>query len=103
MSNENVKNLRGTTDPACACSSFLCHWENYSGTKATVCSRLGCTETKNLLGGHVIKCHGNAYAIRYIVPICPSCNKLPSDECYGLKKGTLLVPVTDRHKCKPCR
>ena len=102
MSNEYVKNLKGSTTPACKCSSFLCHWENYSGTSATICSRLRCSETKNLGGAHVIKCHGNAYSTQYIVPLCPICNNPNNTDCFYLKSNVELAPVANRERCKPC-
>lgn len=101
MANIEVKNLKGNTKPSCSCTSFLCHWENYAG-KATVCSRLGCSEKKDLVGAHIIKCHGNASSIRYIVPLCYKCNHSSKIICFKLKSGVKLVPVTLRLKCKPC-
>ena len=102
MANVEVKNLKGSSSPACSCSNFLCHWENYAGITAKICSRLGCSETKDLVGAHVIKCHGNAYSTRYIVPLCKSCNNPNNTDCFELKKDVVLVPVAIRSKCKPC-
>ena len=102
MANVEVKNLKGTSSIACKCSSFLCHWENYAGKTAKICSRLGCSETKGLVGAHVIKCHGNAYGTRYIVPLCKACNNPDNTECFELKSNVDLVPVTNRLECKPC-
>lgn len=102
MSKIEVKNLKGSSTPVCNCNSFLCHWSNYSGKKATVCSKSGCTETKDLVGAHVIKCHGNANATRYIVPLCKGCNNFNNTDCFTLNTGSVLVPVVNRSKCKPC-
>jgi len=102
MSNVEVKNLKGSTKPACRCTSFLCHWENYSYTTAKVCSYLGCPETKDLVGAHVIKCHGNAMSTRYIVPLCKGHNNPSNSDCYKLKKDTFMAPVANRSRCNPC-
>lgn len=102
MGNTKVKNLKGSSAISCSCSDYLCHWENYSGKKATVCSALGCSETKNLVGGHVIHCHGNASASQYIVPLGRSCNHPSLGDCFELKSGVDLVAVTNRSRCEAC-
>jgi len=102
MANIEVKNKKVYTEIACSCSSYLCHWENYSGYKAKTCNALGCTKTIGLVGGHVIKCHGNSKSKQYIVPLCSSCNSSHNEDCFKLKANTILVPVVYRSKCKPC-
>ena len=98
-----VKNRHGhRTNPACSCNTFLCHWENYSNRKARVCSAKGCGNSENLVGGHIIKCHGNANRTEYIVPLCPTCNNYANDECFELKDSAILVPVTARNRCERC-
>ena len=97
-----VRNKNVFTAIACQCTSFLCHWENYAKTKVKVCSALGCSETKNLLGAHVINCHGLASSVQYIVPLCPSCNSSKNKDCFDLKASAVLVPVATRTRCEPC-
>ena len=96
-----VKNKKGHREsPSCACNTYLCHWENYTGEKATVCSKSGCTETNNLVGGHVIKTHHSSKNYQYIVPLCSKHNKFSYTEEFKLNKNVKLAPVTDNSKCK---
>ena len=97
-----VKNLKGYTKISCSCGSYICHWENYSGKKATSCSKLGCSETKGLVGAHVLKCHENSSNLQYLVPLCGEHNHYSFDECFKLKGDSILVPVVNRSKCKLC-
>jgi hypothetical protein len=67
-----VKNLNGTSDKRCNCSSWLSHWEKYTNSKVTSCSVVGCYES-NLVGGHVLKVgEDNSH---YIIPLCNSHNQ----------------------------
>jgi hypothetical protein len=102
MSNYIVKNKKVFKEISCPCSTYLCHWENYSNKKAVKCSALGCSETRDLVGGHVILCHGNALSVQYITPLCNSCNSAHNTECFELKSDAILVNVTARNKCKKC-
>lgn len=102
MANHEVKNKNVFTKISCLCSSYLCHWENYTGTKAKVCSAQGCTQTKGLVGAHVIKCHGNSNSNQYITPLCSRCNSSHFDDCFKLNANAVLVPVSSRHSCKSC-
>lgn len=102
MANIEVKNKNSFTNCSCPCKSYLCHWENQSGLKAKVCNAFGCSETKGLVGAHVIKCHGSSLSIQYIVPLCSSCNSTHKTDCFKLNANAVLVPVAKRSKCKPC-
>lgn len=102
MPNIEVKNKKVFTKIVCSCSSYLCHWENYSGNKAKVCSTFRCTETKGLVGAHVIKCHGNSKSTQYITPLCGSCNSSHNTDRFKLNTNAKLVQVTYRLKCKIC-
>jgi hypothetical protein len=102
MANIEVKNKKVYTQVSCSCTSYLCHWENYTGTKAKVCSSLGCTETKGLVGAHVIKCHGNSNSTQYITPLCGKCNSSHNSDCFKLNANAILVPVSKWTNCKPC-
>lgn len=98
-----VKNKKGHREsPSCVCDTFLCHWENYAHKKATICSRSGCTEKNDLVGAHIIKCHGNAKKTQYIVPLCKKCNNSVNTECFPINKNVVLAPVSDNTYCKPC-
>lgn len=102
MSNKLVKNKKVYTTISCSCSNYLCHWENYSKKKANICSSLGCSSTKNLVGGHVILCHGNARSTQFITPLCNSCNNAHNTDCFELKADAILVKVSERAQCKKC-
>jgi hypothetical protein len=72
-----VRNLAGTGDKKCACSSWLAHWENGAGRKAALCAATDCTR-RAVLGGHVQQV--NTYdRSHYIVPLCDPCNKRSDD------------------------
>jgi hypothetical protein len=103
MGNIEVKNKNVYTLIACSCSSFLCHWENQTGLKANICSTLGCIEKNDIVGAHVIKCHGNSNSSQYITPLCKKCNSSHNTDCFKLKTNSKLVPVvTNGIKCKSC-
>ena len=98
-----VKNKKGhRQSPACACDTYLCHWENFTGEIATVCSKSGCTETNNLVGGHIFKTHPNSKKYQYIVPLCSKCNNFANTDDFKLNKKVELAPVADHSKCKTC-
>jgi hypothetical protein len=80
-----VKNLKGTSDKTCKCSSWLQHWKNNSGgTKLpTYCIESTCRET-TLLGGHVIKVNSTDKN-HYIIPICAKHNSTDSE--YSVADG----------------
>lgn len=99
MLNVRVKNKKVFTEISCPCKTYLGHWENFSLKKASVCSRLGCSEKNSLVGGHIIKCHGNSTSVQYIVPLCRSCNSHNNTDCFDLKLNTILAPVADRSRC----
>jgi hypothetical protein len=102
MANLEVKNKNVYTKISCTCSTYLCHWENYSGRKALVCSAFGCTETKDLVGAHVINCSETSGSRQYITPLCKSCNSSHNSDCFKLNASAILVAVSYRSKCKPC-
>ena len=79
-----VRNLNGSgkqfPKPTCSCSTWLEHWENNRKWKdgkkrsAAVCRACGCKfEHSELNGGHVKKVE-SVEEMRYIVPLCDSCN-----------------------------
>ncbi|NQY11723.1 MAG: hypothetical protein HRT71_19680 [Flavobacteriales bacterium] len=94
----NVKNLTGYRPPTCGCKSYKEHWEKSTNSTFNKCARKGCGNYADV-GGHVINCHGNASAVWYIVPLCNSCNSIPTDECYELNSWVVPVRVTDKSTC----
>ncbi len=76
-----VKNIQGTSQNSCNCSSWLSHWGIYSsGTHSllTTCSVLGCAKMAEV-GAHVALTAGlgalSGFGSKwYIVPMCKSHN-----------------------------
>ena len=70
MSYILVKNKNNTAEktPPVGYCSWLDFWEKKRGWKATVCERLECDETKELVGAHVIK--SGEGSKEYILPLC---------------------------------
>lgn len=68
-----IRNINGISDTACACGSWLKHWEKFSGQKTTFCLAVGCME-KDLVGAHVQ--HADSWNHNwYIFPLCVSHNE----------------------------
>ena len=68
-----VKNLNGATQKKCSSSSWLAHWEKFSGQNAYMCFVKGCTN-KRSVGGHVQK-DSLTDKNWYVIPLCDDCNK----------------------------
>lgn len=79
-----IKNINGTTQNTCKCTSWLRHWEIFSKRKANYCSEKSCIE-KKLVGAHVQKADSSDMRW-YIVPLCQTHNK---------SEGTLDIGTTD--------
>jgi len=93
-----VKNVKGhKKHPACSCETFIRHWGNYSKRKAEICSRSGCSNRANLVGGHVIYCEGSKK--QFIIPLCKVCNSSAYKKCFKLKKNICPVSVKERKNC----
>ena len=85
----DVKNIEGTSDKKCnKCGPWIKHWENISGRTAKKCSVIGCAETTNLVGGHVLKCESEDQS-HYIVPLCGSHNQV-DDKCFTILSADLV-------------
>jgi hypothetical protein len=68
-----VKNINGTSDNTCKCSSWLEHWKKFSGqTLSTYCYEEKCTQ-KPEVGAHVQK-DSSTDNSWYIVPLCKTHN-----------------------------
>ena len=90
-----VKNINGTSQNRCKCGSWINHWENYSGLKATACSAIGCVN-KDLVGAHVQK--DSIYDSNwYIVPLCNSHNF--TNGVINIVYGTKLVSANVANTC----
>ncbi|HHG86728.1 MAG TPA: hypothetical protein ENJ82_18410 [Bacteroidetes bacterium] len=90
-----VKNINGTSLNKCSCGSWMQHWRNFSGQKATICRASGCSND-DLVGAHVQK--DVAYDAKwYIVPFCNSHNKATGS--VELVSGTNLVSANKSKTC----
>jgi len=68
-----IKNINGTSDNTCKCSSWLNHWEKFSGQAIpTYCPEKACTQ-KPEVGAHVQK-DSSTDNNWYIVPLCKKHN-----------------------------
>jgi hypothetical protein len=69
-----VRNIEGTSDNTCKCSSWLDHWKNYGGDSIPkYCSEEKCTSPPTL-GSHVQK-NSATDKSWYIIPLCATHNK----------------------------
>lgn len=91
-----VKNINGTSDKNCNCSSWIKHWEKFTGNTANVCKKKGCTKTI-VVGAHVIKCN-SMDAKHYIIPFCHEHNQV-KDICLEINKDTDLAPANKNLTC----
>ena len=68
-----IRNINGTSDNTCKCSSWLNHWEKFSGqTLPTFCSEKTCTQKPEVCA-HVQK-DSSTDTSWYIVPLCKTHN-----------------------------
>jgi hypothetical protein len=68
-----IKNINGTSDNNCKCSSWLKHWEKFSGQTTNYCIEKNCI-SKDLVGAHVQRADSSDMSW-YIIPLCSSHNK----------------------------
>lgn len=69
-----IKNINGTTDNTCKCSSWFKHWEVFSGQTTDYCQANSCLG-KELVGAHVQKAGASTDLSWYIYPLCKEHNK----------------------------
>lgn len=81
-----VKNCNGTDNS----KVWIDEWVNKMGRTPMQCSNVDCTCKENICGGHVIKVNGGLNNT-YIVPICRSCNAIPSDEVYSVYADDMML------------
>lgn len=79
------------------CGSWLNHWEKCRKKRATKCSVLGCNETENLQGTHVIS---DMFIDNksYIIPLCKA--HTYSYNSTEIEISTTLISPNPRHSCK---
>lgn len=85
-----VRNIRGTQWRTCACGSWRSHHVNFTGSRRTVCSVIGCTRPADV-GAHVhdvVGRGGNDWD-HYIALMCTGCNMSNND--LPLKSSAQLV------------
>ena len=89
-----VKNLNGTAELSCKCSSWLEHWSKFTGKNRNTCSNVFCF-SDDIIGAHVQKYNllDNKW---YIVPLCKKCNK--SDSIIDIN-DVELVPANVNNTC----
>lgn len=94
MTYISVKNKENTSNktPPSGYTSWLDFWEKKKNKKATICERLGCQETKDLVGAHVIK--SGEGSKEYILPLCKGsdCNHTSNKDEFKAWDSD-LVPV----------
>ncbi|MBL4652445.1 MAG: hypothetical protein JKY53_06205 [Flavobacteriales bacterium] len=93
-----VKNITGYRPPSCGCDSCEEHWEKATNSTFTTCVRKRCGNSATV-GGHVINYQGNSSNVSYIVPLCNTCNSIPTDEYYDINSWALPILSTDTRAC----
>jgi len=92
-----IKNINGTSHDACACGSWMQHWEKFSGQKTTFCLAVGCVG-KDLVGAHVQKAGANDDNW-YICPLCTLHNEKAKE--LEVSDAYKLVPADVAETCEP--
>jgi len=91
-----IKNINGTSDRICRCGSWLKHWENFSGKKATYCSAYGCMQKTDLNGAHVQKATSDMKW--YIIPLCKEHNAATGE--LEVSDSTVFVSANRSETCE---
>ncbi|MCX4039289.1 hypothetical protein OR606_03610 [Aeromonas hydrophila] len=89
---KNKKNTSHKTPPS-GYTSWLDFWEQKKERGANICERVGCEETNNLVGAHVII--SGEGGKEYILPLCKGskCNHTTNEDEFKAWDSD-LVPVT---------
>lgn len=90
-----LKNIVGTAQRSCSCSSWLRHWERHSGQKTEYCQVLGCV-SRDVVGAHVQLADG-WNTTWYIYPLCKACNQSRGD--LEVSDNYALVEASTRRNC----
>ncbi|WP_421186998.1 hypothetical protein [Aeromonas enteropelogenes] len=102
-SSVTVRNEKGSsrkTDPNC--KTWIKHWEKYSNKKATFCAIQNCTETKNIVGAHILRPYAQNEDYKthpYIIPMCGSHNGKSEQEDMKTKNNTIFVWANINKTC----
>ncbi len=90
-----ITNINGTSQRACACGSWLKHWEKFSGQKAAYCPATACFKS-DLVGAHVQK--ANSFDDKwYIYPLCNAHNQRPGT--LDVSDSFKLVSADENETC----
>lgn len=91
-----VKNINGTSDNSCKCTSWIKHWEKFSGQSALFCSAYGCMTRSGLVGAHVQK---NTTDMKwYIIPLCSAHNQTEGE--LSISDSTTFVSANKKETCE---
>lgn len=82
--NYIVKNVPNTSNDPLPywCDCWLDYWENKKGQKAYRCAK--CGGYHNLVGAHVYCETVQGKVAVFIVPLCSSCNHIPTDQVFSV-------------------
>lgn len=102
MPNHNthyiVKNVNGTAGRKCNCGSWIKHWRDYSGSKRSKCSVLGCSNEAEV-GAHVIHTDKRTSNKQWIVPLCRPCNHKYNDKNMPIDSRVDLISANVSITC----
>lgn len=97
-----MKNLNGTKDKDCSCSSWLGHWKRFARVVVTPeCHVQGC-ESPAEVGAHVILPRmrdESLQKLNFIAPMCKAHNGKPSAE-YKSKPDCVFVSANKALTCE---
>ena len=92
-----VKNINGTSQNTCKCTSWLIHWKTFSkNSLPSYCPEENCT-SKPEVGAHVQKdvATDNSW---YIVPLCMTHNNIGGGSL-TISNSIKLVPANVKETC----
>lgn len=74
--------------------SWIAYWEKKTGRKASECNDITCSETNDLVGGHVLKEPFDGKV--YLTPLCIDRNDWHKTDVYEVDdSNVIVVPVED--------
>jgi hypothetical protein len=89
-----IKNIPGTSDRKCKCSSWLNHWLKFSRQRTDYCQVIGCFNTP--IGAHVRYADGPDNK-EYIFPLCDEHNK--TDEILNVSDIYQMISANQSETC----
>lgn len=91
-----VKNINGTSDNSCQCTSWLEHWRIFGGdNKSVTCSKNFCVKKADV-GAHVQKSN-NGTNKWYVIPLCYEHNKESGEMV--VSENTVFVSANVSETC----